>query len=229
MRFFFAPIAVALAAASIAPVASLAETGDAPCVANGTREDLRNCAAAVERAPADPALRRRYAQSLSRAADFDAAIGQYRELTRLTPNDHRAFYEHAAMLAFVRRYADAVAPIEQAIRLKPDDIATLRAAAIIYASAKRAPDYLRVSLMGARLGDPIAMFDAYVCFAEGAGTTRDLAQAFHWLEKAAESGHIAAMDRLAQVFLNGELGRAADDRKAEEWATKARLARGGRL
>ena len=199
------------------------------CAAGAPQGDYRACAAAVEAAPADPALRRLYAQSLARAADYDGSIGQYREITRLTPRDGRAFYEYAWMLAFVRRYADAVEPIEQSMRLMPDHVESFRAATIIYQIIKRPEDVFRVALAGARLGDPIAMFDAYDCYAAGRGTAKDEALAFFWLEKAAETGHVSAMDRLAEVFLEGGLGRARDERKAEEWATKARLARAGKL
>ncbi len=219
----------ALLAMIAAPAAAQDEGLAERCAAGASRGDFRTCAAAVAAAPADPALRRLYAQSLARAADYDGSIGQYREITRLTPSDGRAFYEYAWMLAFVRRYADAVEPIEQSMRLQPTHIESYRAAAIIYEIIKRPEDVFRVSLAGARLGDPIAMFDTYDCYAEGRGTAKDDAQAFHWLEKAADAGHVTAMDRLAELYLNGGLGRAADEKKAEEWATKARLARAGKL
>lgn len=199
------------------------------CAAGAAAGDFRTCAAAVEAAPADPALRRLYAQSLARAADYDGAIGQYREVTRLAPGDARAFYEYAWMLAFVRRYAEAVEPIERSMRLQPNHIESFRAATIIYQLIKRPEDVFRVALAGARLGDPIAMFDTYDCYAEGNGTAKDETQAFLWLEKAAAAGHVTAMDRLAEVFLQGGLGRAPDDKLAEDWATKARVARAGRL
>jgi len=214
-----------LAAPAVAQEKSLAER----CAEGAPRGDFRTCAAAVASAPADPALRRLYAQSLARAADYEGAIGQYREITRLTPADGRAHYEFAWMLAFVRRYADAVEPIEQSMRLQPHHVESFRAATIIYQIIKRPEDVFRVSLAGAKLGDAIAMFDTFDCYAEGRGTARDENQAFFWLEKAAESGHVTAMDRLAELFLNGGLGRAPDGKKAEEWATKARVARAGRL
>jgi len=37
------------------------------------------------------------------------------------------------------------------------------------------------------------------------------------------------MDRLVEIFLNGGLGHGPDTKKAEEWATKARVARAGKL
>ena len=220
-----APVFVILTWPALADEQSLAER----CAAGAPHGDFRSCAAAVEAAPMDTALRRLYAQSLARAADYEGSIGQYRELTRLAPSDGRAFYEYAWMLAFVRRYADAIEPIEQSIRLQPSHVESYRAAAIIYEFVKRPRDLFRVALAGAELGDTIAMFDIYDCYAKGKGTAKDEAQAFFWLAKAADAGHVSAMDHLADVFLNGGLGRAPDGKKAEEWATKARLAREGKL
>ena len=204
---------------------SLAES----CAAGVPRGDFRTCAAAVAAAPHDAAVRRLYAQSLAKAADYDGAVRQYGEITRLAPGDGRAYYEYAWMLAFVRRYADAVEPIERSMMLQPAHIESIRAATIIYQLTKRHADVLRVALAGARLGDSVSMFDLFDLYAEGRGMAKDETQAFVWLEKAAETGHVAAMDRLADVFLNGGLGRAPDAGKAEEWATKARLARNGKL
>jgi TPR repeat protein len=220
-----AALSAVLASPAVAEDKNLAER----CAAAAPRGEFRVCAAAVEASPADPALRRLYAQSLARAADYDGAIGQYREVTRLAPSDGRAFYEYAWMLAFVRRYAEAAEPIEHAIRLRPDHVESFRAATIIYQIIKRPADVLRTALAGARLGDAISMFDAYECYAAGSGTARDEAEAFRWLERAGEAGHVTAMDKLAEIHLNGGLGRAPDEKKAEDWATRARLARAGKL
>jgi TPR repeat protein len=217
------------AALMLTASAAAAETLAERCAAAAAFGDVRTCAAAVAETPSDAVLRRFYAQSLAKAANYDASIGQYREVTRLAPNDGRAFYEYAWMLAFVRRYAEAVAPIEEAMRLRPDHVESFRAAAIIYHLIKRPADEYRVALAGAKLGDSIAMFDAYECYAAGRGTAKDEAQAYYWLERAAEAGHVTAMDRLAEIHLNGGLGRAPDERKAEAWATKARVARAGKL
>jgi TPR repeat protein len=214
-----------LAAPVLAQERSLAES----CASGAPRGDFRTCAAAVAAAPRDTAVRRLYAQSLAKAADYDGAVRQYGEITRLAPGDGRAFYEYAWMLAFVRRYAEAIEPIERSMKLQPAHIESIRAATIIYQLTKRHVDVLRVALAGAQLGDPVSMFDLFDCYAEGLGTPKDENQAFLWLVKAAETGHVTAMDRLVDVFLNGGLGRSPDSGKAEEWATKARLARNGKL
>jgi len=209
--------------------AAAAETLAERCAAGVAAGDFRTCAAAVAERPDDAAVRRLYAQSLAKAADYDGAVREYRAVTRIAPNDGRAFYEFGWMLAFVRRYQEAVAPIEEAIRLRPDHTPSYRAATIIYQIIKRPEDALRVALAGARLGDTVAMFDVYFCYADGTGTAKNDGEAYRWLSRAAEAGHVAAMDRLVAVFLHGELGQAPDERKAEEWATKARIARNGKL
>jgi len=216
--------ALALAAGA-APAQTLAER----CAAGAAAGGFATCAAAVAERPANPALRRLYAQSLAKAADYEGAVREYREVTRLAPQDARAFYEYGWMLAFVRRYAEAVAPIEDAIRLRPDHVPSYSAATIVYQMVKRPADALRMALAGAERGDSVAMFDTYTFFLDGTGTAKDDAEAYRWLTRAAEAGHVMAMDRLAALFLNGGLGQAPDERKAEEWATKARRARNGKL
>src|SRR5262245_34452169 len=63
-----------------APALEEGKTLAEPCAEGSMKGDFSTCAAAVEAAPADPALRRLYAQSLARAADYDGSIRQYREL-----------------------------------------------------------------------------------------------------------------------------------------------------
>ncbi len=216
-------------AASAASHPARADTAAERCIAGAAHGDVQSCAAAVESAPAEPSLRRHLAISLTKRADYQGAVLQYREAARLTPGDGRALYEYAWMLAFVRRYAEAVAPIEDAIRLRSDHVPSYQAAAIIYQMLKRWDDAFRVVLAAARLGDSIAMYDVSDCYAKGRGTPADAAQAFHWLLRAAETGHVSAMDEVAEAFLNGGYGQRADDAKAEEWATRARRARRGSL
>ena len=220
-----------LAAACMAALAGMAraQTLAERCEAGVARGDDATCAAAVAERPNDPALRRLYALSLVKAADYQGAAREYGEVARLSPGDARAFYEFGAMLAFVRRYAEAAAPLEEAIRLRPDHPPSYRAGTIVYQILKRPGDALRMSLAGAELGDTVAMFDVYAAYVDGVGTTRNEVEAFRWLVRAAESGHVTAMDRLVAVYLNGGLGQKSDDAKAEEWATKARRMRNGKL
>ena len=215
----------AFALAGAAHAQSLAER----CAAGVERGDHALCAAAVAEAPSDPAIRRLYAQSLAKAAEYDASVREYRVVTRLAPSDGRAFYEYGWMLGFVRRYAEAAAPLEEAIRLRPDHAPSYLVVTIVYQMLKRSGDAFRAARSGADLGDATAMFDVYSAYLEGIGTPRDDDEAFRWLLRAAEAGHVTAMDRIVAVYLNGGLHQKQDDSKAEEWAAKARRARDGKL
>lgn len=185
------------------------------------------CEKAVKAAPRDPRVRRHFGLSLARAGVYQSSIEQYRKVTELVPNDPVAHFEYAWMLAFVRRYADSVPPMEKAIALKPDYRRALFIASIIYAQLDRQKDRLRVVLAGARLGDRIAMFDAYEMHLNGLGTEKQPAVAFDWLRRAAMAGHVGAMDRLVNVYLNGTLGQPQNLKAAARWATRARTERFG--
>lgn len=233
MRFLSSGLIVAIAAgaflASPFPARRAAAQADlkADCARLARQGNFRICQRAVAAVPNDPRVRRHYGLSLSAAGDYTGAIEQFRKIAELTPNDPVAHFEHAWMLAFVRRYPEAIAPIERALALKPDYRRALIVAAIIYATERRQTDRLRVVLAAARLGERIAMFDAYDLHLNGIGTARDDRAAFQWLHRAAVAGHVGAMDRLVQIYLNGGLGQPQDLKAAARWATRARVERLG--
>ena len=195
------------------------------CVERWNRGGYKVCEKAVARNPNDVRLRRLFARSLTKAGDYARSIGVFRDVVKLAPNDPKSYYELAWMLAFTRRYKEAVSPIEMAMRLKPDFLPAYKAAAIIYFFAKTRRDVFQVSLKAAELGDKVAMFETAEFYAAGEGVSVDKAKAVFWMERAAKAGHVTAMDRLVDIFLNGKLGQDVDGKKAEYWATLARKAR----
>lgn len=233
MRFLTSGLILALAAGSLiaSPFAAQRAVAQsnlkADCARQARQGGHRICERAVEETPNDPRLRRLYGLSLSAAGAYTRSIEQFRKITELTPTDPVAHFEYAWMLAFVRRYPESIAPIERALELKPDYRRALIVAAIIYATEKRQTDRLRVVLAAARLGERIAMFDAYDLYLNGIGTARDDRAAFDWLRRAANAGHVGAMDRLVQIYLNGGLGQPQDLKAAARWATRARAERLG--
>ncbi len=70
----------------------------------------------------------------------------------------------------------------------------------------------------------ISMFDLAGYFERGTGVAADPAQAFLWIRRAAESGHVYAMRLLTDIYLEGLYGQPPDDAKAEEWARRAHAA-----
>lgn len=228
LQSYLPRLALAAVALTSGPVAAEPDL-KAECARHARDGAYRTCERAVKAAPDDPRLRRHYGISLSHAGGYEKAIEQFRKVTELAPNDPVAHFEYAWMLAFVRRYADAIAPIERAIALRPRYRRALSIAAIIYAQADRPKDQYRVVLAAARLGDRIAMFEAYELHRAGAGTAPDDRAAFGWLLRAAEAGHVGAMDRLVPIYLNGGLGQPQDLDAAARWATRARIERFGRM
>ncbi|MDP6119809.1 MAG: hypothetical protein QF450_00145 [Rhodospirillales bacterium] len=69
---------------------------------------------------------RHLARSLISVGDLEGAADVRRTIVTLRPDDAGAHYDLAGTLGFIRRYAEAAAPIEIAIRLAPGDIAAVR-------------------------------------------------------------------------------------------------------
>lgn len=183
------------------------------------------CLAAIKANSNEIALRRRLGFAYLEADLYSKSIDSLRQITKSRPNDWQAHFDLASVFGFLQAYPSAVAPIERAMQLSPEHLRTLMLATIIYRNVKRDKDVYRVALRAAQLGERIAMFMSSYHYESGVGTNKDLSQARHWMAKAAAAGHVGAMDRLTQGYLNGEMGFKPDSRLAEVWAARARKAR----
>ena len=159
------------------------------------------------------------------AGRYDPAIEQYRAAADMAPDDARAQLELAGSLASLKRYDEAVEPIRHAMRLNSDDIMIYRVAAIIFRQMGWPNLALDANKRSAELGDRLAIYELSQMYSLGIGIERDPDEAVKWLTKAAESGHVAAMDQMVRVYLQGELGQSVDHAKAEQWR-KGRATRG---
>lgn len=217
---------VAIAALTLmAPGTAGAEDWAARCTQDVEKGNIEACRRAVADAPKNPVLRRHYARAMTFRGLYQSAIDQYRIITKIRPDDARSWYDYGYSLAFARRYKESVQPLEKAIELNRSYIAALRILAIAYAKEKKPAKVFRTTLVMARIGDRIAQFEVSLFYQSAYGTARNHAKALRWLMKAAESGHIGAMDRLVRVYQDGTLGQTRNDRKAEFWAIQARRAR----
>jgi len=216
---------LALLAASVPTDSAHAEDWAARCTQDVEKGNIDACQKAVAESPKNPVLRRHYARAMTFRGLYQSAIDQYRIVTQIRPNDARSWYDYGYSLAFARRYKESVQPLEKAIKLNKNYIAALRILAIAYAKQKMPAKVFRTTLDMARSGDRIAQFEVSIFYQEAYGVARDDGKSLQWLVKAAESGHIGAMDRLVRVYQNGALGQAKSDRKAEFWAIQARRAR----
>jgi len=183
------------------------------------------CLAAIKADPGSKALRRRLGFAYLEADLFTESISALRVVTQRWPNEWQGHFDLASVYGFLQAYPSAVAPIEAAIQIEPDNLQSLMLATIIFRNVRRDERVFRIALKAARLGERDAMFMTSYHYESGVGTKNDLVQARYWVEKAAAAGHVAAMDQMTKAYLHGEMGFKPDARKAEVWAARARKAR----
>ena len=225
-RLAFNVTAALLLLAPALGFAAAAKSGDAArCDALKARPAVKSCLAAIKLDPNSRTLRRRLGYAYLEADLFSESIGALREVTRRWPNDWQGHFDLASVYGFLQAYPSAVAPIEAAMRIQPDNLPTLMLATIIFRNVRRDETVFRIALRAAGLGERVAMFMTSYHYERGVGTKQDLPQARYWLEKAAAAGHVTAMDQMTKGYLHGEMGFKPDERKAEIWAARARKAR----
>lgn len=230
MRPYMLAVPIAALAFASAGVPAAAQQQDGPeqvCAREYRNGAVDVCREALEANPDDLEIRRRLAIAYQITGAYEPSLLLYEELARRQPQNALAQYEYAYTAAFMRRYPESVEPIERAIRLEPENIRNYKLASIIYSVLERYPERYRVTVQAAEMGDPISMFEVAHYIARGEGTEQSDDDALEWLRRAANAGHVGAMDRLAQIYLNGEWGQEADAEKAAEWANRALEERGG--
>jgi TPR repeat protein len=216
-------LATALLLAAASAVAE--ENAAVHCLREANDGNIGACERAVAANPDDTVLRRRLALSMIVAGAAERSIDVYREAIRRAPDDAEAQYDLAAALGTLNRFPEAVAPIERALALEPDEPRYQRLADIVYWRVGAHDKLFRVTLREAERGDRIAMYEIALLYAEGIGVAADDGAALGWMKRAAERDHVGAMDRLSEVYLEGKLGQKVDPSEAEAWAAKARAAR----
>lgn len=227
--------ALVLVHLAVAPAAAQSGPGPGPgpgsaarqCAAQVRQGDTAICEQAIREDPADLAARRNLALAWLMQNDGEHCFEAYRAVIALAPDDPVSHYDYAVALATFRRYEEAVAPVREAIRLKPDYRDAHIVASLSYQYLRRHDEALTALTRSAELGYQLAMYDLAVAHERGLGTPRDDAAARHWLERAAATGHVAALERLTDIYLTGGLGVSADAMAAEAWAEKAWRARQG--
>ena len=184
------------------------------------------CQEAARTNPGNVAVQRDLAKSFIAIGDFDSAVEVYQTIAAAHPDDAQAQADLGGALGFVRRYVEAVEPMETVMRsVLPSPMATL---VVVYLQLGRAADAVRVTRKAAGLGDAIAMFDLFGFYRDGVGVAADERQAVAWAERAADNGHLGALDLMVRVYLEGLMGVAVNEDKAKAWAWKFRNARLGR-
>jgi TPR repeat protein len=217
--------AAVLLAPTIANAASTKTSDAARCHSLKGQDAAAACIAAIRADPNSRPLRRRLGYAYLEADMFDASIKAFRDVTMRWPKDWQGQYDLASVYGFLQAYPSAVPPIEAALRIEPDNLQTLMLATVIFRNVRRDDTVFRLALKAAGLGERVAMFMTSYHYELGVGTQKDLAKARYWLAKAADAGHVAAMDGMTKGYLHGDMGFKPDAQKAEYWATRARKAR----
>lgn len=190
---------------------SLAQDDSEACVARSRDGDFAVCERAVAIRPGNLELRRHLAFAYLAVNDKDACVRVHQATVALAPSDPAVWLDYAIAMATFWDYRGAVPPIREALRLAPDDREANRIAALIFAAIGDTAAAFDANRRGAELGDIVQMFALADAYARGLGTARDPDAARHWLVRAAEAGHVGAMDRLGE--------------SDPEWAERARRAR----
>lgn len=216
---------LAAAAAVPAPAAGSVNTLKQLCAAGARDGDWVSCERAVSKFPQDIEMRRDYARAVFVSGRYRKALDLYRKTVEMAPDNADAQLDLAGAYGSLHMYPEAVEPVEAAIRLDPANMMAWRLAAIIYRQVHRDADALQANIRAAELGDSLAVYEVSQMYSLGIGTRRDEKKALAWLTRAAEGGHVAAMDQLSRIYARGEFGQKIDKAKAAYWAEKARKAR----
>lgn len=188
-----------------------AQTDADTCAARALDGDFVTCERAVAARPTDVTLRRHLAFAYLAVNDRENCLRVHQATVALAPNDAAVWLDYAVAAATFWDYRAAVAPIREALRLAPDSLEANRVAALVFNAVGDAPAAVAAMRRGAERGDAVQMFALALALESGRGVARDDDAARQWLTRAAEAGHVGAMDRL------GESDPA--------WAERARRAR----
>lgn len=220
-------LAVAAALALALPAVALADELPARCAAEAPLGRFAACEQALARSPDDLALRRLLALGMLLGGAEKDAILAYRHLAELMPEDAVAHFQLAVAFGTVRDFRQAVAPLARTLALNPAHRDAIRLAAIVHQQLGQFDEVIAHLRRLAETGDEVGMYDLAVANERGAGTKADPAEALHWFVKAAEAGHVAALDRLAEAHFEGHFGLRQDNQRGNDYATRARDARRG--
>jgi tetratricopeptide (TPR) repeat protein len=213
---------------SVWVVLSLAGIGDAasgpltqPCLAAHGHDAVVRCEQAVQSDPGDTMSLRALGYAYLSLGEAEPSLEAYRRLLALVPGDWSAQYDAAAAYATFNHYDEALPLALEAVALNPADLAPNRLALLVLQALGRGAEAVPMLQQAARLGDDTAMVELALAYERGVGVDADAGAALGWLERAAEADNALAIERLAEVYAEGELGQAPDSARAEVFARRA--------
>lgn len=213
--------ALVLLLLSLATDAS-AQTLAARCAATADDGNIAACERAIAENPSDDLSRRNLGRAFMAVGDGGMSIATYRDLLTRHPEDWTLHFDLAVATTAAMRYREAVEPALTALKLHPGDEPALKIARIALQMSGRHAEAIPIVEELADHDDVTAMFDLGDAYEFGQGVSKSPERASAWYLRAAQAGHGGAAARLADAYLNGELGLAADPAAAELWAKRAK-------
>lgn len=205
-------------------VPAAAQDWAARCRAEAPRGLTAGCQKALESNPRDPELHALLGQAYFAASFYGEGLQSFREAIAVSNGAPEYRYRFAAFAALINEYVQAADELELAVAAKPKDVKAWTLMADCYRYMKNDAKALRAGRAAAELGDPAEAYALAARFATGKGVARDPKEELRWLEKAARSGYVAAMQDLAELYKDGRPGVPADAAKQRYWDDAVRAA-----
>ena len=194
----------------------------ARCAETANGGNVAACERAIAENPDDDESRRNLGRAFMALGEGGMGIATYRDLLTRHPEDWTLHFELAVATTAAMRYREAVEPALTALRLHPGDETALKIARIALQMSGRHAEAIAILEEHVDHDDVTAMFDLGDAYEYGQGVSKSPERAAGWYRRAADAGHGGAAARLADAYLNGELGLAADPSAAELWARRAK-------
>ncbi len=214
-------LAAALLTAPVEDTAGLRER----CLLEAKQGQVEACEAAIRQDANDIEVNMAYGDALFYRADYHGALTVFRKIAALRPDDARVQYRYGAALGSLRRWPEAIEPLQRAVRLDHRYREAQETLAISYRMLGRQVEAFAANRNAADLGSVTAIAGVAYDYEHGRGVPADPGRALSWLHRAAEHGHIGAMDRLVDIYAKGGLGMPANRYRAALWRKRVEAAR----
>jgi len=197
------------------------------CAEGASKGAVEPCRDALDALPGNVEVRRNLAFGLLVAGQEAESLATYEAIAEERPNDAIAQFDYGVTLIALHHYEPGADALARAIQLDPNHLDAQLAAGIIFTQLGRREQAFDATRRAAELGSDLAMYELSEFYRLGYGTKRNDSEAFRWLLAAAGSDHVAAIDKVVEIYLNGGYGITPDAMQAEEWAWRGREVRGG--
>lgn len=213
------PLLLALAAAW--PWAAVAQDDIALCHREADRGQTAACERAIAARPQDAELHALLGQAYFASGFYPEGLQAFRQAIRASKGDPGYRYRFAGYAALVNEYPQAAKELELAVLDTPKDARLWTLLADCYRFMKDKPKVLRASRQAAELGDTAEAYALALYYGNSEEAEVNPKEELRWMERAAKSGHVAAMQDLARLYAEGRPGIPPDPEKQKYWKDKA--------